>query len=167
MKRYLGFAITALLLLVLVLPGCSSTPDCPKPLGKAPNFTLQTLDGKTVSLKDYAGKRVVVNFWATWCDFCKAEMPYIQAIDNKYARSGLVVLAVSCGDNANQVKDFVVNTNLKLTVLLDPSQSVVYQYCIDALPLTLFIDPKGIIVDYQRGAFNDQSEIEARLKSFQ
>jgi peroxiredoxin len=167
MKRFRHLFFTTIVLLGVILSSCSSTPDCPKPLGKAPDFTLQTMDGKTVSLHDYSGKKVVVNFWATWCDYCKAEMPYIQAIDNKYASSGLVVLAINCGDATNQVKDFVVNTNLKLTVLLDPEQSTVYKYCIDALPLTLFIDPKGIIVDYQRGAFNDQSEIETHLKSFQ
>lgn len=162
MKRYSCLFI-AVALLGLLTASCS----CPNIFGKAPDFILNTLDGTTVSLSDYLGKNVVLNFWATWCDYCKAELPLLQTANEKDSTPDLVFMTVDIGEDVNQVKNYVTSTNMTLTVLLDQDQDVATKYCIHALPLTLFINKKGIIIDNKLGAFHDQSEIETHLKSFQ
>src|SRR5271154_6875184 len=85
---------------VTLVPGSAAAPtegddDMPKLTGKpAPAFTLVTLDGKKVSLSDYKGKSVLVNFWATWCAPCKIEMPWLVALRNQYSPQGFEILGV-------------------------------------------------------------------------
>jgi len=172
MSRLLKVISISLLLSVLgsgsVLAGCSSgsAPDGGSDAEiLAPDFQLLSLDGQTVSLSDFRGKPVLLNFWATWCGPCKFEMPFLQEIheDEEWSEKGLVILAVDVGENPAQVKLFASSLKLSFMVLLDIDQDVALQYNLRAFPTTFFIDKDGIIQDMKIGAFADRAEIEKRL----
>lgn len=110
---------------------------------EAPNFELKTLDGKKVKLSDYRGKKVILNFWATWCPPCKAEMPDIQKYYNE-ADDDVEILAVNI-DPQYDVKKFVREANVTFPVLLDSDDEVNTLYRILTIPTTYFIDGEGII----------------------
>ncbi|MEY9867009.1 TlpA disulfide reductase family protein [Peribacillus sp. RS7] len=113
---------------------------------KAPNFSLKTLDGKQVELSDYKGKKVMLNFWATWCPPCKKEMPDMEKYTQQ-AGDDVVVLAVNI-DPENDVQSFVDNNGITFTIPLDSQSAknpVNERYKILSIPTTYFIDKKGII----------------------
>ncbi|MDM5212784.1 TlpA disulfide reductase family protein [Peribacillus sp. NJ4] len=113
---------------------------------KAPNFSLKTLDGKQVELSDYKGKKVMLNFWATWCPPCKKEMPDMEKYSQQ-AGDDVVVLAVNI-DPENDVQSFVDNNGITFTIPLDSQSAknpVNERYKILSIPTTYFIDKKGII----------------------
>ncbi|ETI89629.1 MAG: Alkyl hydroperoxide reductase/ Thiol specific antioxidant/ Mal allergen, partial [Clostridium butyricum DORA_1] len=107
-----------------------------KPIGINPNvvktkaldFKLKDLDGNEVSLSSLKGKKVFLNFWATWCPPCKAEMPEIEKLYQETKDSDLVILAVDIGENSNTVKPFIDENKYNFKVLLDSDQSVATQY---------------------------------------
>lgn len=110
---------------------------------EAPDFELKTLDGKTAKLSDYQGKKVILNFWATWCPPCKAEMPDIQKYHQEVG-DNVVILAVNI-DPQYDVRKFVREANVTFPVLLDSKDEVNTLYRILTIPTTYFIDEKGII----------------------
>ncbi|MCK1993659.1 TlpA family protein disulfide reductase [Peribacillus muralis] len=115
---------------------------------KAPNFSLKTLDGKQVELADYRGKKVMLNFWATWCPPCKKEMPDME----KYAQQAgddVVVLAVNI-DPENDVQAFVQENGITFTIPLDSNSAknpVNERYKVLSIPTTYFIDKQGKITN--------------------
>ena len=147
----------------LIMAGCSS--DTPvATVGKlAPDFQLQNLDGQSVSLSDFIGKPVLINFWATWCPPCRAEMPHLQEISDEWSDKGLVLLAVNVGDSPSKVEKFMQDNNLSLPVLLDPKETIVQKYYIRALPTTFFIDTEGVVQSKIVGAFPNKEAIEKTL----
>ncbi|ASS92628.1 redoxin domain-containing protein [Peribacillus simplex] len=113
---------------------------------KAPNFSLKTLDGKQVELSDYKGKKVMLNFWATWCPPCKKEMPDMEKYTQQ-AGDDVVVLAVNI-DPENDVQSFVDDNGITFTIPLDSQSAknpVNERYKILSIPTTYFIDKEGII----------------------
>jgi thiol-disulfide isomerase/thioredoxin len=108
----------------------------------APDFTLTNLTGEEVSLSDYRGTPVMVNFWATWCPPCRAEMPLIQSYQDKFG-DDFVVLAVNGGDTLEQVQSFADANGYTLNFLLDPEISVADLYKVRGFPTSLFIDSAG------------------------
>ena len=124
-------------------------------IGKpAPDFVLEDLDGNLVRLSDFRGKTVVLNFWATWCPPCRAEMPALQATyDQRLAQDDFVVLAVDLlfEDSAGAVADFVDDFELTFPVLLASEESVVRRYGVRGLPATFFIDRDGVLRDRALG----------------
>jgi len=152
----------------LVMAGCSA--QGPQVGRLAPDFQLQSLDGQTVSLSDFRGKPVLINFWTTWCPPCRFEMPLIQEIyeDKEWSDKGLVILAIDIidklrGESPAKVKDFIQSHSFSFLVLLDINQDVALEYNIRAFPTTFFIDKDGIIQDIKVGAFSSKTEIERRL----
>ena len=157
-----------LLGLVVVVMGCSSNPaSTPSPQGGglAPDFKLQSLDGETVSLNDLRGRPVMLNFWASWCGPCRAEMPLIQEIfeSQEWSDTGLVILAVNIGESKATAAEFMAENNLSFPVLLDTSQDVAREYNIRNIPATLFIDRDGMIKDIKVGAILGKVDWEERL----
>jgi len=149
----------------LVITGCTTSPE-PTPTtvtNAAPDFQLQNLAGQSITLSDFRGKPVVLNFWATWCGPCAFEMPYIQEIYDERSSEGLVVLAINWGESASQVEQFMQNHNLSIPVLLDTKKVVAQKYNIRAFPTTFFIDKDGIIQDKVIGAFPTKEAMESRL----
>ncbi len=123
---------------------------------QAPDFTLNTLDGQPVKLADYRGKVILVNFWASWCGPCKEEMPLLQTADEQHKADGLVVLGINTTfqDNRQAAEQFVRDTRVKFPILLDESGSVSQDFRVISIPMSFFIDRKGIIRHYQMGAMN-------------
>lgn len=119
---------------------------------KAPDFELETLEGKKVKLSDFAGKKVMLNFWATWCPPCKAEMPHMQKF---YEEAGdkIQILAVNI-DPKNNVAGFAEEMNLHFPILLDKNDKVMKMYQILSIPTTYFIDEDGIIRNKFIGAMS-------------
>jgi peroxiredoxin len=132
---------------------------------RAPDFTLPTLDGKEVSLSQFRGKTVMVNFWQSSCSACRDEMPYLQAIYEKWPRDKLEILAISVGERAAFVQSFVDRQGLTFPALLDSDEAVSEIYQISSFPTTFFINADGIISEIKEGRFVSQFEIEDILKS--
>lgn len=112
---------------------------------KAPNFKLKTLDGKEVSLSDYQGKYVWINFWATWCPYCVKEMPDLQKIYEENSDE-LVILAIDVGEDKETVEDYLKDKNYTFPILLDYNQEVAETYFVSAYPTTYFIDKEGYLI---------------------
>ena len=161
MNRMLTGAIVFMLALVLLIGGCSSpTPQVGK---RAPDFQLPNLEGQSISLSDFRGKPVLLNFWATWCPPCRFEMPFIQLIFGESSDTGLVVLAIDIGEAPDKVKDYLQSGNYSFPVLLDTNQAVALDYNVRAIPTTFLIDKDGIIQVIKVGAFSGTAEIEKSL----
>jgi len=109
--------------------------------GATPPLALRDLDGKEHKLADYRGKVVVLNFWATWCDPCREEMPAMQRLQDKLAGK-LVILAVDYGEGPPRISDFLKKVPVKFTVLLDRDTSAATAWKVKVLPTTLVIDPE-------------------------
>jgi len=130
----------------------------------APDFQLASLEGQTVSLSDFRGNPVLLNFWASWCGPCKSEMPYIQRMHEEWSGKGLVILAIDIGESSATVGEFVEKYALSFMVLLDTDQEVALKYNVRSIPTTFFIDKNGKIQDIKIGAFSSKAEIERRLE---
>ncbi len=154
-------------ILAILIPVTSCASTCPQLNGIAPGFTLENLLGEQKSLQDYQGKIVILTFWTTWCEPCKYDMPLIQEVYDKYAKYGLVVLAVNVKENYTRAANYIKEKAYTFPVLLDENGAVSQEYCVPAFPSTIFIDKQGIIKDGKVGAFRDVKEIEAVLESFQ
>jgi len=131
---------------------------------RAPDFTLQNLDGDNVKLSDFQGI-VMVNFWFVGCVPCEDEMPHIQAVFDKWPEEELTVLAINRWQSAEDVQSFVDSKSLTFPVLIDSSEEVHADYNVSVWPTTFVIDTEGIIQEIQAGAFSSQDEIEAILES--
>lgn len=143
-----AFIVVALVLAVtltacggLDLPGSQGIT-----VGKvARDFSLPSVDGQLASLSDYSGNVVMVNFWATWCPPCKAEIPDFEAAYQAYKDDGFVVLGIEVGDSARVVEPWVTGLGMSYPVLLDESSRVMKEYRVPGLPTSLFVDRDGVI----------------------
>lgn len=112
----------------------------------APEFTLAVPDGRKRSLKDFRGKVVFLNFWATWCESCREEMPSMERLYQEFKGKGLEVVAVNVKDKRPQALAFVKELKLSYPVLMDPEGEVGLLYGAFGLPVTYLIDRKGIVM---------------------
>ena len=110
--------------------------------GATPPLALRDLKGKEHKLADYRGKVVVLNFWATWCDPCREEMPSMQRLQDKLAGKPFAIIAVDYGEGAPRVSDFLKTVPVRFTVLLDRDTSAATAWKVKVLPTTLVIDPE-------------------------
>lgn len=112
--------------------------------GPAPSFSLQSNDGKTVSLADLKGQVVMVNFWATWCVPCREEMPHLQAIHERYKSLGFTLLGVNVEDNpAGARKWLQENGPITFPILFDPKNDVTKLYKVVSMPTTVLVGRDG------------------------
>ncbi len=125
-----------------------SAPTDQQPIA-APDFTVEDMDGKAVSLSDYLGTPVVVNFWASWCGPCKQEMP---AFDQAFTEYGdrVQFLMVNLTDNAQETldsaKNFLANNSYRFPVFFDTQLSGAIAYGVTGIPATYFIDAEGFLM---------------------
>jgi len=116
------------------------------------NFTLEDLDGNKVTLSEFLGKKVFLNFWATWCPPCKAEMPDMEKLYQETKDSDLVMLAVNVGEDKKTVQDFITENNYNFTILLDTDGKISQLYQVSGIPTSYFIDTKGFLDGGTSGA---------------
>jgi peroxiredoxin len=137
--------------------------------GPAPDFSLQSREGGTVSLADLKGQVVMVNFWATWCGPCRQEMPHLEALYQRYGDLGFTLLGVNVEEDASGADEFLAETPVSFPILFDPANQVSELYDVIAMPSTVLVDRSGnmrfIHHGYQPGYENDyQSQIRALLR---
>lgn len=140
------------------------SPGTPLEGKQAPGFTLTDLSGNKVSLSDFKGRPVVVNFWATWCGPCQLEMPWFQQFAAKYKAQGLVVLGID-QDDTDMPKGQIAAVAKKIGVtypILLPSKTIDKTYDLaDYLPETFYVNRQGVVVDHSLGVpSKDQMEAE-------
>jgi len=140
----------------------------------APNFTLTDTNGRKVSLADYKGKAVVVDFWATWCPPCKVEIPWLEQFNKQYSAQGLQVLGISEDDlnldnktelakEKKQIADTATQLKITYPVLYDDANVSAPYGGVDGLPTTFFINRNGKIVASTVG-LAPREQIEADIK---
>lgn len=121
------------------------------PSAPVPALQGADLSGQVWRLADMRGKAVLINFWASWCEPCRAEMPSLQALAERQGPQKLVVLAVNFKESAATVTQFVQRTDLKLPVLLDPQGAVARQWGVKIFPSTVLISADGQVRAVVRG----------------
>ena len=133
----------------------------------APDFTLQTTDGKAVTLSDLRGRAVLVNIWASWCVPCRAEMPAVQRVYDEYKDRGLIVLAVNSTvqDQAASAKAFAAEFGLTFPILLDMEGIATRLYEVRALPSSFFIGRDGVIIEVVIGGPMSEALLRTRVES--
>jgi cytochrome c biogenesis protein CcmG/thiol:disulfide interchange protein DsbE len=150
---YLTVLLLGLGWVVLSRPAAGSTTagriPAPQVGFQAPAFTLTNLAGQIVNLSDYQGQVVLLNFWASWCPPCRAEMPAFEQVYQSYQGRGLVVLAVNASnqDTPEDRSAFLGSFTHSFTILPDESGAVNQLYAITSLPTTFFIGRDGTIRD--------------------
>jgi len=120
--------------------------------GGAPEFTLTTLAGDTLRLNELRGQVVVLNFWATWCEHCRIEMPDLQALSEAYANRGVLVVGVAYGDQEARVRDFISDYGITYPIGLDMT-GIGDAYQLAGVPQTVVIDQQGRVDTTYYAAF--------------
>jgi cytochrome c biogenesis protein CcmG, thiol:disulfide interchange protein DsbE len=132
---------------------------------QAPDFTLPDVSGKSVTLASLRGKVVLLNFWATWCPPCKAEMPSMNRLYNSLRERGLEVIAVSSDNSLSAVRDFLEKNRVDFRVVFDEKKSVTRQFHVFSMPTTFLIDKTGLIVEKLYGEYDwTDAEMKTRIE---
>jgi len=129
-----AFVISAIISL-FILTGCKSSYG---------DFKLMDLDGNEMSLSDFAGKIVVLNFWATWCSPCRVEIPYFIEVYNKYKDKGVQFIGVS-NEDASTLRSFAEDYNINYPILID-NAGVIEEWGIRAIPTTFILNKDGKVI---------------------
>ena len=155
------------LLALLLLGSCVSygQPQVPGPKvgSPAPDFTLETLEGGKLTLSQLRGKVVLVNFFATWCPACRAEMPFLQGAWEAQRDQGVEVLIVDIQEDQGIVADFMRQNGYTMPVVMDREGRVSATYKVTSLPTSFILDREGIVRAVQVGAFPSQQAVLSRL----
>ena len=164
--------VSSLFLLIAMGPNPSAGPgrDAATAAGteknsvsKAPDFTLKDIHGRALSLSSLKGKVVLINFWATWCPPCKAEMPSMNKLYHDLRAQGFEVIAISTDTSLSTIKDFLAENRLDFPVLFDEDKTVTRQYHVFSMPTTFLVDRNGMIVEKFYGE-EDWSDPAVRKK---
>jgi peroxiredoxin len=152
----------------ITLSGCGQGAGRPQSIGKvsvgapAPDFTTQTLDGSLITLSRLRGRPVLINFWATWCTACQAEMPAIDQVWERHRNEGLAVLAIDYGESDRvALRQYLDGLGVKFGAGLDPGGKIANAYGVTfGLPVSFFVDRQGKVAAFRIGemspAFIDQ-----------
>ncbi len=140
-------------------------PASPQVGFPAPDFTLSRADGQTLRLADLHGQPLVLNFWATWCPPCRAEMPALQSAAQTFGGRGVRVLAINQAEEPAQVTAFMQTLQLDLPALLDRDAAVSQLYRVRSLPTTFFLDREGVIREIVIGGPMSQALLTSKMES--
>ena len=121
--------------------GLTPLPDRPP----APDFVLMDMDGNQHQLSNYLGRVVIVNFWATWCPPCRAEMPSMQRAWEQLEKEGILMLGINVGEDEDTIFQFTANYPVAFPLLMDQDSKVINQWPVRGVPTTFVVDPKGRI----------------------
>ena len=143
---------------LLAVQACTAASASVVSVGEpAPDFTLVDLDGNQVSLSDFRGETVFINFWATWCAPCRAEMPEMEAVYQEYKDKGLVVIGVDIRETKEQVLQYIQEGGYSWIFVLDATGEVTTNYRVTGIPTSFFIDREGIIQAVNVGAMTKRA----------
>jgi len=123
----------------LALPALAADPTG----GRAPQFTLAARSGANISLAQYKGQVVMINFWASWCGPCRQEMPLLENIYKKYGKMGFTLIGVNVEPDTKAAENWLKQTPVSFPVLFDTDSKVSKLYNVSGMPSTVFIDRKG------------------------
>jgi peroxiredoxin len=129
----------------------------------APDFTLNDLSGKKVTLSQFRGKVVILNFWSIWCGPCLAEMPSLNKLYLEFKDRGLVVMAVAEDPAEKPLRSYIQEKGIAFTILMDKDKKVYFKYSLFGIPVTFLIDKKGVIAEKFIGE-RDWSSLDMRTK---
>jgi peroxiredoxin len=144
-------ALSILLLIAAVSVGHAAVIE---PGSRAPDFALQTVEGDTVRLSDLRGRVVVLEFWATWCGWCRRQMPAMVEAHEAHGDRA-VFLMVNSAESASVVTRFIGRHEVPGTILLDPDDAVGEAYGTDILPAVVVVDEEGVVRASVSGALRD------------
>ena len=132
----------------------------------APDFTLGTSDGSSISLSDLRGNPLIINIWASWCPPCRTEMPAMQRVYEKYRDDGFIILAVNSSfqDDSEKAKAFANELGLEFPILFDREGNVSHLYQASALPSSYFVDRDGIIQQVVVGGPMSEALLNIRVE---
>jgi len=132
----------------------------------APDFTLPAKTGAAVQLSKYKGSVVMLNFWASWCHPCRAEMPLMDQIYKKYAAAGFVLLGVNVDTDSADAQKFLAQVPVSFPIAYDRENKVAKIYSVETMPTTVFIDRKGRVRQLHRGYKpGDENEYLSEIRS--
>jgi thiol-disulfide isomerase/thioredoxin len=135
-------------------------PEVGVEVGKsAPDFELTDLNGDSVQLSDYRGQKVFLNFWASWCPPCRAEMPDVQRLYEEDFED-FRIIAVNVGENKAVASEFIMKNNLDFEVILDNEKEVSREYLVRGIPTSYFLDENGVIINKISGVISYKKMIE-------
>ncbi len=129
----------------------------------AADFVLKDVDGQQHRLKDYRGNVVVLNFWATWCPPCRAELHSMERAHQLLSTKNIKIVAINVGEDADTVFTFTSDYAMSYDVLMDVDSKVIKQYPVIGLPTTFIIDPQGRLV-YRAVGSRDWADVKLHLK---
>ena len=150
-QRFMSVAVLAFLLSMPQIPAWSMGERVPVIGSTANDFSLPDLNGETRQLSQFRGKIVLLNFWATWCKPCTTEMPAMQSCYDKLRDRGLVVLAVNELEDNTKVREHIKTYGHTFPVLMDRDNRVANMYGVYGLPVSVFIDERGVVQEYIKG----------------
>jgi thiol-disulfide isomerase/thioredoxin len=125
--------------------------------GKAPALKLPDLDGREHTLAEFKGKVVVVNFWATWCEPCRAEMPSMQKLADKFGPDKLVVLGINYQEGEPRIRRFLAQNPVQFTILMDREGTTTKSWITRVFPTSLIVGPDGRVRHMVVGEFDWES----------
>lgn len=131
---------------------------------EAPDFRLSNLHDQTVTLSELKGKGVMLNFWATWCEPCRKEMPDMQRQYEIYKDQGIEIVAVNIAESNLAAQRFAERYELHFPIVMDRDRTVTRQYNVGQLPSSFFIDENGVVVEHVVGMMS-ADQIRDRLES--
>ena len=152
--------VVAATLLALTIPAEAEV----KPGEKSPDFAAKTLSGADLRLSSLRGKVVLLDFWASWCEPCKKELPLLARMAPRLKQKGIEIVAVNIDEDRQKALDFLRTHSLQLTVVADPSKAIVGRWEPPKMPSSFAIDKNGVVRAINSGFEpGDEAKIEAQL----
>lgn len=155
-----------IILFMAIVAGCSKGDSGQSLSGGAPDFTLPAVDGSMVSMSDYSGKVILVEFWATWCPSCVEMIPVLSKLHKRYSDKGLVILAVSLDrDGLGELGIFVHDNMIPYKVLMGDTRTGNAFGGVSSIPTLYIVDREGRLVRKLNG-YHSYGQLEEQIKKY-